>query len=77
MAGGEGTRLRPLTSNQPKPMVPIVGKGATWLLYLAIGCRIVTHDHTSWPLWLFWFGVGAAVVAALLYVRDALREVRR
>jgi mannose-1-phosphate guanylyltransferase / phosphomannomutase len=26
MAGGEGTRLRPLTSNQPKPMVSIVGK---------------------------------------------------
>src|SRR3954462_5632413 len=26
MAGGEGTRLRPLTSNQPKPMVPICGK---------------------------------------------------
>src|SRR2546429_1780475 len=26
MAGGEGTGLRPLTSNQPKPMVPIVGK---------------------------------------------------
>jgi mannose-1-phosphate guanylyltransferase/phosphomannomutase len=26
MAGGEGTRLRPVTSNQPKPMVPIVGK---------------------------------------------------
>jgi mannose-1-phosphate guanylyltransferase/phosphomannomutase len=26
VAGGEGTRLRPLTSNQPKPMVPIVGK---------------------------------------------------
>jgi mannose-1-phosphate guanylyltransferase/phosphomannomutase len=26
MAGGEGTRLRPLTSSQPKPMVPIVGK---------------------------------------------------
>ena len=26
MAGGEGARLRPLTSNQAKPMVPIVGK---------------------------------------------------
>src|SRR4029078_8569078 len=26
MAGGEGTRLRPLTSNQPKPMVPSVAK---------------------------------------------------
>ena len=24
MAGGEGTRLRPLTSNQPKPMMPLV-----------------------------------------------------
>jgi mannose-1-phosphate guanylyltransferase/phosphomannomutase len=26
MAGGHGTRLRPLTSNQPKPMLPIVGQ---------------------------------------------------
>jgi mannose-1-phosphate guanylyltransferase / phosphomannomutase len=26
MAGGEGTRLRPLTSMRPKPMVPIVNK---------------------------------------------------
>ena len=26
MAGGEGTRLRPLTSNRPKPMVPVVGR---------------------------------------------------
>ncbi len=26
MAGGQGTRLRPLTSNQPKPMLPIVGQ---------------------------------------------------
>jgi mannose-1-phosphate guanylyltransferase/phosphomannomutase len=26
MAGGQGTRLRPLTSNQPKPMVPILNK---------------------------------------------------
>ncbi|MGE4284270.1 MAG: sugar phosphate nucleotidyltransferase [Clostridia bacterium] len=26
MAGGEGTRLRPLTCNRPKPMVPIMNK---------------------------------------------------
>lgn len=26
MAGGEGTRLRPLTSNQPKPMVPVLNR---------------------------------------------------
>jgi len=26
MAGGHGTRLRPLTANQPKPMLPIMGR---------------------------------------------------
>ena len=26
MAGGEGTRLRPLTSNTPKPMLPLVNR---------------------------------------------------
>jgi CDP-diacylglycerol--glycerol-3-phosphate 3-phosphatidyltransferase len=57
--------------------VNLLGKAATWALYLAIGCRIVTHDHTSWPLWLFWFGLAAAVVAAMFYVRDGLKELRR
>jgi CDP-diacylglycerol--glycerol-3-phosphate 3-phosphatidyltransferase len=57
--------------------VNLLGKAATWALYLAIGCRIVTHDHTSWPLWLFWFGLAAAVIAALFYVRDGLKELRR
>jgi CDP-diacylglycerol--glycerol-3-phosphate 3-phosphatidyltransferase len=56
--------------------VNLLGKGATWLLYLAVGCRIVTHDSTSWPLWLFWIGLGAAVVAAMFYVRDAWRRLR-
>jgi len=50
---------------------------ATWVLYAAIGFRIVTHDHTSWPLVLFWIGLAAAVVAALLYVRDAWKALQR
>jgi cardiolipin synthase len=57
--------------------VNFLGKAATWVLYLAIGCRIVTHDHTSWPLWLFWFGLAGAVIAALFYARDGWRELRR
>jgi CDP-diacylglycerol--glycerol-3-phosphate 3-phosphatidyltransferase len=57
--------------------VNLLGKAATWILYLAIGCRIVTHDHTSWPLWLFWVGLAAAVVAAMFYVRDGWEELRR
>jgi CDP-diacylglycerol--glycerol-3-phosphate 3-phosphatidyltransferase len=56
--------------------VNLLGKAATWLLYAAIFCRIVTHDHTSWPLVLFWVGLGGAVVAAMLYVRDAGRRLR-
>jgi CDP-diacylglycerol--glycerol-3-phosphate 3-phosphatidyltransferase len=57
--------------------VNVIGKGATWLLYAAIGFRIVTHDHTSWPFWLFWIGLAAAVVAAMFYVRDAWKRLHR
>ncbi len=54
--------------------VNLLGKTATWLLYAGIGFRIVTHDHTSWPLWIFWIGLGGAVAAAMFY---AWRELRR
>jgi CDP-diacylglycerol--glycerol-3-phosphate 3-phosphatidyltransferase len=57
--------------------VNLLGKTATWVLYFAIGVRIVTHDATSWPLWLFWIGVSAAVAAAMLYVRDARKVITR
>ena len=56
--------------------VNALGKAATWLLYAAIGFRIVTHDATRWPIWLFWIGLGAAVAAAVLYVRDAREELK-
>jgi CDP-diacylglycerol--glycerol-3-phosphate 3-phosphatidyltransferase len=56
--------------------VSLLGKAATWVLYLAIGCRIVTADSTRWPLWLFWIGLGMAVLAAAFYVRDAWKVLR-
>jgi CDP-diacylglycerol--glycerol-3-phosphate 3-phosphatidyltransferase len=56
--------------------VNLLGKAATWILYAAIGFRIVTHDATGWPLWLFWSGLGGALAATLLYMRDALRVLR-
>jgi len=57
--------------------VNLLGKAATWLLYAAIGFRIVTHDATRWPVWLFWIGLGAAVAAGMFYVRDARKELAR
>jgi CDP-diacylglycerol--glycerol-3-phosphate 3-phosphatidyltransferase len=57
--------------------VNLLGKTATWILYAAIGFRIVTHDATQWPLWLFWIGLGGAVAAAMLYLRAAGKEIRR
>lgn len=56
--------------------VSLLGKAATWILYAAIGFRIVTHDHTSWPLWLFWIGLAGAVIAAMFYVLEARKELR-
>jgi len=32
MAGGAGSRLRPLTIERPKPMIPVVNKPTTRLL---------------------------------------------
>jgi CDP-diacylglycerol--glycerol-3-phosphate 3-phosphatidyltransferase len=57
--------------------VNAVGKAATWILYLAIFCRIVTEPSTRWPLVLFWAGIALALVAGAFYVRSAWREVRR
>ncbi|HEY2354371.1 MAG TPA: CDP-diacylglycerol--glycerol-3-phosphate 3-phosphatidyltransferase [Gaiellaceae bacterium] len=57
--------------------VNVVGKTATWILYAAIGFRIVTHPSTQWPLYLFWIGLALALVAAGFYVRDAWKELKR
>ena len=57
--------------------VNFLGKLATWLLYAALAFVMVTHDGTSWPLWIFWTGLGFALAAGALYVGSALRLVRR
>lgn len=55
--------------------VSILGKLATWLLYLSVGILTVTGHNTDWPLWLFWFALGLALLAAAQYVAKARREV--
>jgi CDP-diacylglycerol--glycerol-3-phosphate 3-phosphatidyltransferase len=57
--------------------VNTVGKAATWVLYAAIFFRIVTNPATQWPLYLFWVGIGLAVVAGVFYVKTAWGEMRR
>jgi CDP-diacylglycerol--glycerol-3-phosphate 3-phosphatidyltransferase len=53
--------------------VSTLGKAATWVLYAAITGVIASDDGTAWPLWLFWAGVGLAVLAAVFYVLGGLR----
>ena len=55
--------------------VSMLGKIATWLLYLSVGILTVVGHDTTWPLWLFWVGLGLALVAAAQYVLAARREV--
>ena len=55
--------------------VNTVGKAATWLLYLGVGCSMVTRPSTDWPLWIFWAGFALAVASLMLYAVKARREV--
>jgi CDP-diacylglycerol--glycerol-3-phosphate 3-phosphatidyltransferase len=57
--------------------VNVAGKTATWVLYAAIFFRIVIEPATRWPLYLFWAGLALALVAGVLYIRTARRELRQ
>jgi CDP-diacylglycerol--glycerol-3-phosphate 3-phosphatidyltransferase len=57
--------------------VSTLGKASTWVLYAAITGVIASDEGTAWPLWLFWIGVGLAVLAAVFYIAQALRAVER
>jgi CDP-diacylglycerol--glycerol-3-phosphate 3-phosphatidyltransferase len=54
--------------------VNVLGKAATWLLYLSLGFVMVTHKGAVWPLVIFWIGVVLAVVSLGQYVAKARRE---
>ena len=56
--------------------VNLAGKAATWLLYASLAFVMCTSEGTDWPLWIFWAGVGLAVVSLVGYLRKAKREVR-
>jgi CDP-diacylglycerol--glycerol-3-phosphate 3-phosphatidyltransferase len=56
--------------------VSLLGKAATWVLYLAIVCVLVTEAGADWPLWIFWTGIGMAGLAGLDYVVRVLRATR-
>ena len=45
MAGGFGTRLRPLTANLPKPMVPLVGRPVMEHIVVLLKKHGITDIH--------------------------------
>jgi len=50
MAGGFGTRLKPLTNNIPKPMVPVVNKPILEHLFTLLK----KHDIKDYIILLFY-----------------------
>jgi CDP-diacylglycerol--glycerol-3-phosphate 3-phosphatidyltransferase len=57
--------------------VSFLGKLATWILYAGVAFILVTHEGDTWPLVIFWTGLGLTVAAGVLYLASAWREVRR
>src|SRR2546421_7795026 len=74
LAGGEGTRLRPLTSTIPKPVVPLAGR--PFIVYMLewlrghgvdeviLACGFMAQDVRAV------LGDGAALGLRLLYVEE-------
>src|SRR5829696_4751321 len=56
--------------------VNLLGKAATWVLYASLVGVLASDEGTTWPLVLFWTGLGLALAAAAQYVGKAAREVR-
>jgi CDP-diacylglycerol--glycerol-3-phosphate 3-phosphatidyltransferase len=56
--------------------VTMLGKVATWVLYLGLAMAIITDKGTDWPLWIFWAGVALALAAGAQYAARARVAVR-
>jgi CDP-diacylglycerol--glycerol-3-phosphate 3-phosphatidyltransferase len=56
--------------------VSLLGKTATWVLYASLVGILITEPGTTWPVVLFWLGLGLAAVAGLDYVVRVWRAVR-
>ena len=54
-----------------------LGKVATWGLYAAIFCVLVTERGTRWPVVLFWACLTLAVIAALRYIQKGRRKLQQ
>jgi CDP-diacylglycerol--glycerol-3-phosphate 3-phosphatidyltransferase len=54
--------------------VSLLGKTATWGLYAAIACVLVTEKGTGWPVALFWVSLALAVAAGVQYLAAARRR---
>ncbi len=74
LAAGEGTRLRPLTLDRPKPMLPINGKPLlehtiTWLRRHGVK-DIAINLHYCPEAIVYHFGDGAAFDVRIVYSRE-------
>ncbi|HXQ92851.1 MAG TPA: NDP-sugar synthase, partial [Nitrososphaerales archaeon] len=47
MAGGEGSRLRPLTSTRPKPLVPVVNRPILWHVLRLLQKHSIDEAHIT------------------------------
>jgi len=54
--------------------VSLVGKAATWILYLALAVMLATEQGTDFPFVLFWIGLALSLVAGAAYVAGAFRR---
>lgn len=74
MAGGTGTRLRPLTTSWPKPLLPVAGRPLLEHLLLLLsqhGVRdAVITVHYLAPLIRTYFGSGSELGMRLTYVTE-------